>query len=148
MLLSTAKLPSWNTLPDLELYLDQVLLYVNQVVAPHISTKKESLTASMVNNYVKHHYIAKPVKKKYNKEQLAYLIAISLFKEIFAIQDLAHVIQTLSNIYEIHTLYDSLVQTINGDAQAEIEPLIISASQTFLLHQQTKQLAHQLGVLS
>ncbi|HEK9809121.1 TPA: DUF1836 domain-containing protein, partial [Streptococcus equi subsp. equi] len=25
------KLPSWKDLPDLELYLDQVLLYVNQV---------------------------------------------------------------------------------------------------------------------
>ncbi|MBD3949846.1 DUF1836 domain-containing protein [Tuanshanicoccus lijuaniae] len=144
--MTTPALPNWQQLPDIALYLDQVLLYVNQIVAPHVAPEKESLTASMVNNYVKHHYIAKPIKKKYTKEQLAYLIAISLLKEVFAIQDLARVIQQLSALYKTDTLYNAFVDAISGDTdtQSDIHPLISSAGQTFLLHQQTKHLAHQL----
>ncbi|HEK9660813.1 TPA: DUF1836 domain-containing protein, partial [Streptococcus equi subsp. equi] len=40
------KLPSWKDLPDLELYLDQVLLYVNQVTQLSQATDHKLLTAS------------------------------------------------------------------------------------------------------
>ena len=33
------------------------------------------LTAAMINNYVKHKHIEKPIKKKYQKHQVARLIA-------------------------------------------------------------------------
>ena len=55
--------PSWDELPAIDLYLDQVLLYVNQVTQNNIPSDK-GLTASMVNNYVKHEQLTKPIKKK------------------------------------------------------------------------------------
>ncbi|MFQ6786519.1 MAG: DUF1836 domain-containing protein, partial [Streptococcus salivarius] len=55
--------PKWEEIPDIDLYLDQVLLYVNKVCAPFISKTDKGLTASMVNNYVKHGYLPKPDKK-------------------------------------------------------------------------------------
>lgn len=76
------KLPSWKDLPDLELYLDQVLLYVNQVTQLSQATDHKLLTASMINNYVKHGYIDKPIKKNI-KKQVARLIAISILKMYF-----------------------------------------------------------------
>ena len=39
-------------------------LYVNQVCASISADKDKGLTASMVNNYVKHGYLIKPDKKK------------------------------------------------------------------------------------
>ena len=52
--------PKWEDIPNIDLYLDQVLLYVNQVCAPISPDKDKGLTASMVNNYVKHAYLTKP----------------------------------------------------------------------------------------
>ena len=56
--------PRWDELPVLDLYLDQVLLYVNKVCKPAFTASDKGLTASMINNYVKHAYLEKPLKKK------------------------------------------------------------------------------------
>ena len=62
--------PKWAEIPNIDLYLDQVLLYVNQVCAPISLDKDKGLTASMVNNYVKHGYLTKPDKKNTNANRL------------------------------------------------------------------------------
>ena len=51
--------PKWEEIPNIALYLDQVLLYVNQVCAPVSPDTDKGLTASMVNTYVKHGYLTK-----------------------------------------------------------------------------------------
>ena len=47
---TTFSYPKWAEIPNIDLYLDQVLLYVNQVCAPISLDKDKGLTASMVNN--------------------------------------------------------------------------------------------------
>lgn len=59
----TYSYPQWKELPELDLYLDQVLLYVNQIASFSPSQNDKGLTAAMINNYVKHGHIDKPVKK-------------------------------------------------------------------------------------
>ena len=66
---TTFSYPEWDEIPNIDLYLDQVLLYVNKVCSPISLAKEKGLTASMVNNYVKHGYISKPEKKKYQRKQ-------------------------------------------------------------------------------
>ena len=65
--MSTFSYPTWEQLPELDLYLDQVLLYVNKTCAPVLSSSDKGLTAAMINNYVKHGYVEKPDKKKYQR---------------------------------------------------------------------------------
>ena len=67
---STFSYPTWEQLPELDLYLDQVLLYVNKTCAPVLSSSDKGLTAAMINNYVKHGYVEKPDKKKYQRRQV------------------------------------------------------------------------------
>ena len=43
-------LAKWDQLPSLDLYLDQVLLYVNQETAGLLSQNEKPLTAAMINN--------------------------------------------------------------------------------------------------
>ena len=43
----------------------------------------------MVNNYVKHGHVAKPIKKKYNAAQVARLIVITSLKTVFEISEIA-----------------------------------------------------------
>ena len=87
--------PKWEEIPSIDLYLDQVLLYVNQVCTPVFTEKEKGLTASMVNNYVKHGYLTKPDKKKYQRQQIARLIAITTLKSVFSIQEIAQTLNTL-----------------------------------------------------
>ena len=75
-MLAKRTLPRWNELPDLELYMDQV----TSLIGRYLKDDRE-LTASMVNNYVKHKAMPAPVRKKYTREHLAYLIMICTLKQ-------------------------------------------------------------------
>lgn len=86
--MSEFHIPRWEELPDIELYMDQVVTFIeNNISIFSISTNEKIITPSMINNYVKLNLIPKPVKKKYNKTHLAYLIAISILKHVFTIQE-------------------------------------------------------------
>lgn len=86
--ISSVHLPCWNELPDIELYLDQVLTLLDKYLSPFVSENgAHIITASMINNYVKLRIIPAPVKKRYSRVQLAYLIVIGLLKQILPIPD-------------------------------------------------------------
>ncbi|KXT83816.1 DUF1836 domain-containing protein [Streptococcus panodentis] len=128
--------PKWDELPDLDLYLDQVLLYVNNVCGPSISASDKGLTASMINNYVKHGYVAKPVKKKYQRRQVARLIAITTLKTVFSIQEISATLNMLHEETDSTELYNEFVAYMNGE-QREVTPIIARACQTVKLYQET-----------
>lgn len=89
--LKTQRLPRWDELPDLELYMDQVLSLAVRYLGEDPGCGERGLTASMVNNYVKLGIMPKPVKKRYTREHLACLIMICVLKAILpmgAIRDL------------------------------------------------------------
>ena len=131
--------PKWDELPDLELYLDQVLLYVNNVCGSSISAADKGLTASMINNYVKHGYISKPVKKKYQRRQVARLIAITTLKTVFSIQEISATLNMLHKEADSRELYDDFVDYMNG-SKLEVAPIISTACQTVKLYQKTLSL--------
>ena len=133
--------PKWEELPNIDLYLDQVLLYVNQVCAPSFSQKEKGLTASMVNNYVKHGYITKPEKKKYQRKQIARLIAITTLKSVFSIQEIAQTLNTLHTETNSEELYNAFVNYMNEDKDPA-NPIIRASCQTVKLYHQTLALVY------
>lgn len=131
--------PKWEDIPNIDLYLDQVLLYVNQVCAPISPDKDKGLTASMVNNYVKHGYLTKPDKKKYQRKQIARLIAITTLKSVFSIQEIAQTLNTLQTQASSDQLYDAFVDYMNQGIDPE-NPIIQTSCQTVKLYHQTLDL--------
>lgn len=131
--------PKWEDIPNIDLYLDQVLLYVNQVCAPISPDKDKGLTASMVNNYVKHGYLTKPDKKKYQRKQIARLIAITTLKSVFSIQEIAQTLNTLQTQASSDQLYDAFVDYMNKGIDPE-NPIIQTGCQTVKLYHQTLDL--------
>ena len=131
--------PKWEDIPNIDLYLDQVLLYVNQVCAPISLDKDKGLTASMVNNYVKHGYLTKPDKKKYQRKQIARLIAITTLKSVFSIQEIAQTLNTLQTQANSDQLYDAFVDYMNHGIDPE-NPIIQTSCQTVKLYHQTLDL--------
>ena len=131
--------PKWEDIPNIDLYLDQVLLYVNQVCAPISPDKEKGLTASMVNNYVKHGYLTKPDKKKYQRKQIARLIAITTLKSVFSIQEIAQTLNTLQTQASSDQLYDAFVDYMNQGIDPE-NPIIQTSCQTVKLYHPTLDL--------
>ena len=78
--LEAQRLPRWRELPDLELYLDQVLELTARYLGGWPAFDRKGLTASMVNNYVSVGVLAKPEKKRYSRRHLAQLLVICVLK--------------------------------------------------------------------
>ena len=136
---TTFSYPKWAEIPNIDLYLDQVLLYVNPICAPISPDKDKGLTASMVNNYVKHGYLTKPDKKKYQRKQIARLIAITTLKSVFSIQEIAQTLNTLQTQASSDQLYDAFVDYMNHGIDPE-NPIIHTSCQTVKLYHQTLDL--------
>jgi len=79
------RLPRFEDLPELELYRDQLLTLVDKYVGPVWLEDGPVVTTSMVNNYVKNGLLPHPEKKRYTREHLAYLIAITFLKQVVSI---------------------------------------------------------------
>lgn len=83
------RLPSWEELPSIPLYMDQVISYLKETLAffqPHEDCPP--LTSSMINNYVKCGVLPHPEKKKYSREHLAALTVICMLKPVLSLQDI------------------------------------------------------------
>lgn len=97
------RLPRYGELPDVGLYLDQVVQYVNAAIA---QLGLVPLTGSMVGNYVKQGLIESPVKKRYSADQIAYLIFISASKSVLSIENLRLFISMQKETYDVFVAYD------------------------------------------
>ena len=86
------KLPRWRDLPDLDIYMDQLISLISKYFRDYPGYEEKSLTSSMVNNYVKQGIIPAPVSKKYNRVHLAALIVIIILKSSIPIARVGEVI--------------------------------------------------------
>lgn len=99
-------LPRWRDLPDLGLYMDQVLMLIGRT-KPVCAEDASPLTASMVHNYVKLGVMPPPVKKKYAREHLAYLMIICILKPILPLNGIGALIRAELSTMSMESLYDA-----------------------------------------
>lgn len=102
------KLPRWNELPNVALYLDQVLSLLDSYLSGVLPGRKSVLTKTMVNNYVKQKIIPPPVNKKYEKRTVAALFLVACLKSTFAIPDIARLIAIAMNDRDMAVGYDAI----------------------------------------
>lgn len=90
--LSKYHIPRYNDLPDIELYMDQVLALINKQL--YIITNNDNIiTPSMVNNYVKFGLIPAPVGKRYTRKHLCYMIVLCFLKQILSMNEIKVLVQ-------------------------------------------------------
>ena len=97
------RMPRYREIPDVGLYLDQTVKYVNRYLAPLGCLE---ITSSMVSNYVKKGYISNPVKKQYDAEQIAYLFFISVAKSVLSMDNIARLFDMQKKMYNAEIAYD------------------------------------------
>lgn len=88
-------LPRWEELPDIELYMDQVITLMSKYFGSVTLQDEPLLTSSMINNYVKNEIIPAPIKKKYSRSHLFRLIIICMMKQVLPINQIGMMIDSL-----------------------------------------------------
>ena len=89
-----------EALPDINLYMDQVITFMEKELYPTKRHEEDPiLTKTMVNNYVKNNLLPPPEKKKYSKEHVLTLIFIYYFKSILSISDIQSILNPITDRY-------------------------------------------------
>ena len=96
-------LPKYNEIPDVGLYLEQTAKYISVALS---ALYENAITGSMISNYVKKGLVNNPVKKQYDRDQIAYLIFIAVVKNILSMDDIKIVIQIQKDSYESAVAYN------------------------------------------
>ena len=108
------RLPRYREIPDVGLYLDQTVKYINPFLAP---LGFPEITASMISNYVKKGYIASPVRKQYNADQIACLFFIALAKNVVSMENIGILFGVQEHSYTRQVAYDYFADTLEGMLQ-------------------------------
>ena len=96
-------LPKYEEIPNVGLYLEQTVKYINGFLAPFPGME---LTASMVSNYVKKGLIANPVKKQYDRDHIACLLFIAVAKTVLSMENLLLMFELQAKTYPYDVAYD------------------------------------------
>lgn len=99
-------LPRWSELPNIDLYMDQVLTFINDTFKDINIDDDKYLTKSMINNYVKKKVIKAPENKKYDRSHLVYLIVILVLKDVFSLNEISSFIHMQEKSYSVDVAYD------------------------------------------
>lgn len=112
-------LPTWDELPDLELYMDQVVALVTRYMdlLPQSDMTDSVITPSTVNNYVRMKVMPAPVRKKYTKVHLAYLNLICLLKQSLSLAEIQVILPLELSEQEVRHIYDDFVLLIHDTSR-------------------------------
>ena len=125
----------WALIPDLGLYMDQVVTYIEKQLEPLYGQEaKGIITPSMINNYVKTGLLARPEGKKYYRNHLALLMMIVTLKPVASMDDIARLIargenQTVEELYsQFRRMQEQVFRSISIDPEAG--PLLYAVTAT------------------
>ena len=132
------RLPAWEEIPDLGLYMDQVTLLLTGYLGKLSPEGKDEkvITPAAINNYVRMRVMPEPSGKKYYRAHLAYLIMICTLKGSLSIATLGKLIPAgldedrLREIYADYAeayrceteAFSEQVKTLSGEILGEPEP--------------------------
>ena len=103
------RLPLWSDIPDIGLYMEQVIMLLKQYLdyLPPELKEAQFITAATINNYVRKKIMPEPKKKKYYRVHIAYLIMICSLKQCLSIPTLQTMIPMGLTDEQVEETYNS-----------------------------------------
>mgnify|MGYP002346000198 CR=1 FL=1 len=130
-------LPRYEELPNIDLYLDQVITYVNNAIKDvfilNSQLDEDVVTPSMINNYVKNKIMIPPQKKKYKRTHLAFIITITILKHVGSLSDVSLGIVNLKNVLGTSLAYDTFIEFIEKSLKASASELNHTPDPTYYM---------------
>ncbi len=110
--LNNYQLPQWEDIPDLGLYMEQIIDLLKQYLdyLPPELKEEQFITASTIHNYVRTKVMPQPRKKKYYREHIAYLIMILTLKQSLSIALIQKLIPMEMQEEDIRQTYTAFVK--------------------------------------
>ena len=137
-------LPSWENIPDIGLYMDQVIVLLSQylgLISPAeekedaedgSASDEKIFSASSVNNYVRLKIMPAPVKRRYYRVHIAYLIIILTLKQAVSINIVKEMLSNELPEESVQELYRDYV--IKHRAAAKLFTTIVRECATDVLN--------------
>ena len=121
--INSAHIPTWDELPSLNLYMDQLIFILSEIFEPYFDDVPKLINKAIINNYVKLGYIPAPVKKKYSKEHIILMSLIYNLKGALSINDIKLCLDEIINKsvqgnYPLRELYSSFLEECDNDEKS------------------------------
>lgn len=152
------RLPSWEDIPDLGLYMEQVLALLRQYLdyLPPELKDEQFITAATINNYVRNRFMPEPCRKKYYRVHIAYLIMICTLKQTLSIATLHSMIPVGLSEQEVREIYSAYAEKHRLAAEYFIQQVRLAAgpilahkrTQCALATSETSELISEIAILS
>ena len=105
------RLPTWEQIPTLGLYMDQVLTLLSRYLPflPKKEKEEQIITTSAINNYVRMKLMPAPEKKKYSRVHIAYLIMICALKQSLTMSEIQKILPNGLTEDEVRRTYEAFI---------------------------------------
>ena len=102
-------LPQWELLPDIGLYMDQVITLMDRTFSPRYAQGRDDQVHG--EQLCEGRMIPRPVGKKYDREHLAMLLMICVFKQALSMESISQLLGFLCE-RDVRTGYDQFCAII------------------------------------
>ena len=122
-------LPTWEEIPDFGLYMDQIITLLKRYLdyLPPDVQDGEVITAATINNYVRKKTMPEPIKKRYYRTHIAYLIMICSLKHTLSMNMISTIIPADLPEEKLQETYTKYSQTLQRSGQAFVEGVRVLA---------------------
>jgi len=110
-------LPAWEAIPDFGVYMDQVVTLLEQYLAFLPEGGERIVSSSAINNYVRLKIMPAPVKRKYYRTHLAYLLMILPMKQSISIADIPRILPVDADEAGVRAAYEDYARQFRKTAQ-------------------------------
>lgn len=110
------KLPDWEAIPDFGLYMDQVMVLLGKYLDFVPTAGEKLVTASTINNYVRLKVMPAPVRKKYYRVHVAYLLIILTLKQSMSISNIQQILPQDAAHEDVKSVYTAFSQQLRAVA--------------------------------
>ena len=110
--LDNYRLPAWEEIPDFGLYMEQVIALLRQYLdyLPPELKEEQFITAATINNYVRTKIMPEPVKKRYYRIHIAYLLVICTLKQGLSIALIQRILPMGLSPEEVRRVYSAYAE--------------------------------------
>ena len=123
-------LPAWEEIPDIGLYMEQVVAVLKQYLdyLPPELKEEQFITAATINNYVRTKVMPMPRRKKYYRSHIAYLIMICTLKQGLSLSLIQRLVPNPLPEEELRAVYTAYAARHRAAARYFIEQVNLMAA--------------------
>lgn len=114
--------PRWEDLPKEGLFNREVVDYLSRILAP-LFAEQDFITQTIIQNYSKRSIIPKLKGRKYEREHIAYLLIILIYKQVLSIDQVKQGVDLQLALMPLPQAYDVFAQALDTAIQRTFQPI-------------------------